>query len=109
MLRSFDFVTTAALFKLLEVGTLQEQKLPALEPWTSLWHRWVSASFLRAYLDVTSKAGLLPSSPDELRILLKVHLLEKAIYEVGYELQHRPEWLKIPIRAILNLLEEMPV
>ena len=108
MLRSFDFVATAALLKQLEVGSLQEQKLPALEPWIHLWHRWVSASFLRAYLEVVSQAGLLPSSADELRILLNVHLLEKAIYEVGYELQHRPEWIKIPIRAILNLLQEMP-
>jgi len=105
MLRSFDYVTTAALFKLLEVGTLQEQKLPGLEPWTALWHRWVGAAFLRAYLQTTSKAGLLPSSTDELRILLNAHLLEKAIYETGYELEHRPDWIKIPIHSILNLIE----
>jgi maltose alpha-D-glucosyltransferase/alpha-amylase len=105
MLRSFDYVTTAALFKQLEVGTLQEQKLPSLEPWTALWHRWVSAAFLRAYLEATSQAGLLPSSSDELRILLHAHLLEKAIYETGYELEHRPDWIKIPIHSILGLIE----
>ena len=109
MLRSFDFAATGALLKQLEVGTLQEQKLPAVEPWTSLWHRWISASFLRAYLEVVSQTGLLPSSPEELHILLNVHLLEKAIYEVGYELQHRPDWLKIPIRAILRLLEQAEI
>ena len=105
MLRSFDYVTTAALFKQLELGTLQEQKLPGLQPWTDLWHRWVSAAFLRAYLDSISQAGLLPSSNDELRILLHAHLLEKAIYETSYELEHRPDWLKIPIHSILNLIE----
>jgi hypothetical protein len=42
---------------------------------------------------------------EELRILCDLHLLEKAIYELGYELEHRPDWVRLPLRGILQLLE----
>ncbi len=105
MIRSFDYITYSALFKQLELGTLQEEDLPLLEPWTGVWYRWVSAIFLGAYLKVLNQSDLLPHSPEQLTILLNAHLLEKAIYELGYELNNRPAWVKIPIRGILSLLE----
>jgi maltose alpha-D-glucosyltransferase/alpha-amylase len=48
---------------------------------------------------------LVPSSKLELSVLLNAFLLEKAIYEVGYELNNRPKWVKIPLQGILQLLE----
>jgi maltose alpha-D-glucosyltransferase/alpha-amylase len=36
--------------------------------------------------------------------LLDAHLLEKAVYEVGYELNNRPDWVTVPLRGVLNLL-----
>ncbi|HEV2394279.1 MAG TPA: maltose alpha-D-glucosyltransferase [Verrucomicrobiae bacterium] len=105
MIRSFHYVTYAALFKQLQLGALQEQELPSIEPWNSFWYRWVSAVYLKAYLAVLQGAELLPESKDQLTILLEAHLLEKAVYEVGYELSHRPDWVKIPLRGILQLLE----
>ncbi len=108
MLRSFDYIAYSALFKQLELGTLQEEGLSALEPWTGFWHRWVSAVFLQAYLKLLGPSELLPHSPEQLSVLLNAHLLEKAIYEIGYELNNRPEWVKIPIRGILGLLERNP-
>jgi maltose alpha-D-glucosyltransferase/alpha-amylase len=108
MLRSFDYITDMALFKQLELGNLQEQDLPLLEPWTGFWSRWVSAVFLRAYLEVLKTSDLLPHDPNELVILLDAHLLEKAVHELGYELKNRPAWLKMPLRGILQLIGENP-
>jgi len=48
---------------------------------------------------------LLPDDPEQLRILLDVYLLEKAIYEIGYELNNRPDWLKVTLQGILQLLK----
>jgi maltose alpha-D-glucosyltransferase/alpha-amylase len=105
MVRSFEYATYAALFKQLDLGTLHEERLPQLEPWTGFWYRWVSSVYLNAYLDVVGKTDLLPRSNDELKVLFDVHLLEKAVYEIGYELKNRPAWLKIPLRAIVKLIE----
>jgi len=47
---------------------------------------------------------LLPPTKEQLAILLDSHLLEKALYELGYEFHHRPDWLRIPLGGILRLL-----
>jgi maltose alpha-D-glucosyltransferase/alpha-amylase len=105
MIRSFDYAIYSALFNQLELGALQEQHLPLLEPWTGFWYRWVSATFLKAYLRVTRGTGLLPEAREDLEILLDAHLMEKAIYEVAYELNNRPAWIKIPLLGIVQTLE----
>jgi maltose alpha-D-glucosyltransferase/alpha-amylase len=105
MVRSFEYATYAALFKQLDLGTLHEERLPQLEPWTGFWYRWISSVYLNAYLEVVEKTDLLPRSKEELKVLLDVHLLEKAVYEIGYELKNRPAWLKIPLRAITKIVE----
>jgi maltose alpha-D-glucosyltransferase/alpha-amylase len=105
MIRSFDYVTYAALFRQLELGNLPPEQLAQVEPWTRLWYRWVSAAFLRAYLETVRETALLPKSKGELVILFEAHLFDKAIYEVGYELNNRPAWVKIPLQGIIQLLE----
>ena len=67
---------------------------------------WSSASFLKAYLKAVSESHLLPQDPGDLDVLLRTHLLEKAIYEIGYELNNRPDWIKIPLQGVIRLLEE---
>ena len=51
---------------------------------------------------------MLPQTDDELRRMLHAQLLEKAVYEIGYELDHRPDWLTVPVRGVLDLLDEGP-
>ena len=105
MLRSFDYATYAALFRQVERGNLHQEQFAAIEPWTRFWYQWVSAVYLKAYLQVLSRGDLLPSEPESLSTMLNVFLLEKVIYEVGYELNHRPDWVKIPLQGILQFLE----
>jgi maltokinase len=61
--------------------------------------------FLDAYTRVVQPTGLLPS-PEVTERLLRLFELEKAVYELAYELAHRPEWVPIPVAGILRLLEE---
>jgi maltose alpha-D-glucosyltransferase/alpha-amylase len=106
MIRSFDYAAHAALLVQVERGTLRQEQLPELESSTAFWHHWVSAVYLRGYLDVVRSAELLPTGRQELAVLLDALLLEKAVYEVTYEANNRPGWLKIPLQGILRLLSQ---
>ena len=103
MLRSFDYIAAMALLKQIELGTLQEQDLPALEPWAGFWSGWVSDIYLKAYLNVLGTTDLLPRPKEHIQLLLEAHWIEKATQEIGYELENRPHLLNIPLRAILRM------
>jgi maltose alpha-D-glucosyltransferase/alpha-amylase len=103
MLRSFDYATQAALTTGLETGRVRSEDAGSLIPWGQFWADWVSAAFVRAYLDTLDGSQLLPE-PAEQSLLLNIFLLEKAVYELGYELDNRPTWAHIPMRGILRLL-----
>jgi maltose alpha-D-glucosyltransferase/alpha-amylase len=64
----------------------------------------VSAAFLTAYLETADASNFFPEDPVQLQALLDIYLLEKAVYEVGYELNNRPDWVKVPLQGILQLL-----
>ncbi|MEA2693149.1 MAG: maltose alpha-D-glucosyltransferase / alpha-amylase, partial [Acidobacteriota bacterium] len=106
MLRSFHYAACAAFFDEAGRGMVQGAALAALEGWLGLWERSVSAAFLRSYLE-RSRAGeavYLPPARQELALLLDVFLLEKAVYELGYELNNRPGWVGIPLQGIRQIL-----
>ena len=102
MLRSFHYASYGALFG--QVPGVHPEDFPALEPWARFWYTWVSVAFLKAYLAVAKDEPFLPKDPIELQILLDAYLLAKAVYELGYELNNRPDWLKVPIQGLLQLL-----
>ncbi len=105
MLRSFHYAAHTALERQVALHSKPEDVLlPILERWSQFWYIWVSVEFLKAYLNVISLPGLLPENPDHLRTLLDAFLIDKAIYEIGYELNNRPEWIKVPVQGILQLL-----
>jgi len=102
MLRSFHYVSYAALFG--QVPGIRPEDFPALEPWARSWSIWVCLAFLKAYLAVAKEEPFLPKDPTELQVLLDAYLLEKAVYELGYELNNRPDWVKVPLQGLLQLL-----
>ena len=105
MLRSFNY---AALTKL-RSGRLRAEHAVQLKPWARYWEFWVSVSFLNGYLGATGQTALLPKSRDETKLLMNVQLLEKAIYELSYELDNRPDWVAVPIEGILELIKSNAV
>lgn len=107
MLRSFHYVAYTALFDQVNSGALNAhpEGVAALEPWMQQWYTWVSSAFLGAYLDSAGRGSFIPRNRADLQILLNVFLLEKAVYELSYELNNRPDWVRVPLRGILQLLE----
>jgi maltose alpha-D-glucosyltransferase/alpha-amylase len=103
MLRSFHYATYAALLG--QGVNVRPEDYPTLEPWAQFWYEWVGATFLRAYLEVARQGHFLPQEPEHLQILLDASLLEKALYELTYELNSRPDWVQVPLLGILQLLE----
>ncbi|HUF79408.1 MAG TPA: maltose alpha-D-glucosyltransferase [Thermoanaerobaculia bacterium] len=104
MLRSFDYAVDAALRELADRGVAAPEQQESLASWGRFWYLESAAAFLRAYLETVRGAGIVPEDPEHLRLLLDVYLLEKAVYELGYELDNRPEWAGIPLRGILELI-----
>jgi maltose alpha-D-glucosyltransferase/alpha-amylase len=103
MLRSFHYASYAALYG--QVSGIRPEDFVPLEPWARFWYAWVGAAFLKTYLDVAKDAPFLPRDRAELHILLEAYLLEKAVYELSYELNNRPDWVKVPLQGILQLME----
>ncbi|HXH39680.1 MAG TPA: maltose alpha-D-glucosyltransferase [Thermoanaerobaculia bacterium] len=104
MLRSFHYAPYAVLFGQSQHSVIRAEDTAAVESSATFWYRWVSGAFLRAYLAESSNAAHLPQTIEEMQVLLGVHLLEKAFYEIAYEMNNRPDWSRIPIRGVLELL-----
>jgi len=97
MVRSFGYAVQTAL----NAATVNRpEDVERLAPWARFWETWVSAVFLRAYLATTREAGILPSSDEDLDVLLQAFVIDKALYELGYELNNRPDWVHIPLTGL---------
>jgi maltose alpha-D-glucosyltransferase/alpha-amylase len=104
MIRSFHYAADVTLRQLAESSNLHEEQFHALQPWARFWERRVSADFLRAYLDATTKSGLLPEGKQCLVALLEAFLLDQAVIEMGRELQARSEVIRVPLEGILHIV-----
>ncbi|HVW00413.1 MAG TPA: putative maltokinase [Planctomycetaceae bacterium] len=105
MLRSYDYAAYAGLFAEADGDAgLTERLLP----WAQCWSQWVSAAFLKSYLHQSAGAGFVPEDPLAMLALLRVLLLDKAYYELLYELNNRPSWVPIPLQSLLSLVETAP-
>ncbi|MEY2479763.1 MAG: maltose alpha-D-glucosyltransferase / alpha-amylase [Verrucomicrobiota bacterium] len=100
MMRSFQYAAYSALWQ----PSMRGEDIPFLEHWADLWYRHMSSMFLQSYLATTAGAAFIAGA-DDLPILLEAYLLDKAVYEIGYELNHRPDWVVIPIRGIKHILK----
>jgi maltose alpha-D-glucosyltransferase/alpha-amylase len=103
MLRSFHYAPYAVVFGTAPGSYVRTEDRTRLETGARFWHQWVSASFLRAYLAESAKGKHLPTSPEAMETLLNAYLIEKALYEVIYELNNRPDWVRIPLHGLMDL------
>jgi predicted trehalose synthase len=78
--------------------------MPRLSEWGRFWVSCVSATFLKSYLATAGTASFVPQAAEDLDLQLTTMLLEKALYELRYELNTRPDWVRIPLRGILDLM-----
>ncbi|HXM42178.1 MAG TPA: maltose alpha-D-glucosyltransferase, partial [Bryobacteraceae bacterium] len=100
MLRSLGYAAYAGL---IGYTARRPEDWESLEPWARLWERSTAAEFLRAYRSTAQGAAFLPSADGNFQKLLAIHLLDKALNELSYELNNRPPWVRIPLMGILSL------
>ena len=100
MLRSFDYVVHAAL------AARPQAERPWLRPALEAWRELAGRAFLSGYMMAVGKGPerLLPRSPEAVRRACAAFELEKACYELRYELNNRPDWISIPLAGISRLL-----
>jgi trehalose synthase-fused probable maltokinase len=105
MLRSFHYAAHAPLLASTGSVNVNDGNREKLNGWAEVWSKWVSERFLDEYMKTARGAEFLPPSREEIMALLQLHVLEKAVYELGYELNNRPDWVAIPLEGISKSLE----
>jgi len=104
MLRSFSYASQAALRAQQAAPEHTAETREAAQAWAHFWVDSVSAAFLKSYLSTAGAASWVPQAQEDLELQLTTMLLEKALYELRYELNLRPDWVRIPLRGILDLV-----
>ena len=103
MMRSFQYAAYSALWQ----PAMRKEDVPFLERWADLWYRHMGSVFLQSYLKTTGSSVFIPQNSEDLQIMLEAYLLDKAVYEIGYELNNRPGWVLIPVRGIKHILKSV--
>jgi maltose alpha-D-glucosyltransferase/alpha-amylase len=103
MMRSFGYAAYAALFAF---TVHAPDDYTPLEPWAEAWEHWASDAFLREYMSTVGDAPVVARDADARRQLLAAFMLDKALYELSYELNNRPDWVAIPLLGIRKLLTD---
>ena len=104
MLRSFHYAAHAPLLASTGSVNVDDSNREKLNGWAEVWAKWVSERYLEEYLKTARGAEFLPPSREQIMALLELHVLEKAVYELGYELNNRPGWVAIPLEGISKTL-----
>jgi trehalose synthase-fused probable maltokinase len=102
MLRSFHYAAHSGLER---IDPLDRHEF---EPWAELWSTAACRIFKETWRETCAGAPFLPPTPEEIESLLNAFVLEKAVYEVIYELNHRPLWVAIPLRGVLSIVRPNP-
>ena len=101
MLRSFDYALWSTARRQIELGADPERTMAGIEGWRAS----TQGAFLDAYRETMDGSTLHPSDPEFEQALLDLFLIQKAAYEVGYEMAMRPDWIDIPLRGLLALAD----
>ncbi|MBI5265395.1 MAG: maltose alpha-D-glucosyltransferase [Bradyrhizobium sp.] len=103
LIRSIDYSVTAALDRAIKVAPDEHGRLATA---LAEWRERSTAAFLNSYRETMTNKRLWPVDAHSANGLLDFFLLEKALYEVEYELAHRPDWLRVPLTGVLRTLYE---
>jgi maltose alpha-D-glucosyltransferase / alpha-amylase len=104
MLRSFEYAAFAPLLMTSDAGGVEACRSAELWLAAEQWRRAAEERFLSEYFAACGGASFLPVQKEQRSALLKIYLLAKAVYELGYELNNRPSWVGLPVEGLLRLL-----
>ncbi|MDP9172863.1 MAG: maltose alpha-D-glucosyltransferase [Planctomycetota bacterium] len=108
MVRSFDYAAWTALRRHWQLTAPDSARQARDRKGAALWAAWLSREFVRSYIVRLRevRADLVWPNLADTEVVLRCWVLEKALYEVGYELNSRPDWVDIPLRAIVGILKD---
>ncbi|WP_158827992.1 maltose alpha-D-glucosyltransferase [Mucilaginibacter lacusdianchii] len=101
MIRSFHYAAYGSLFL---DNQIREEDIEKLIPHVEQWYHYMSGFLMKSYLETVKDASFVPKQVEDLEILLQTFLLQKAVYELNYELNNRPDWVVVPIRGIKSIV-----
>ena len=101
MLRSYAYAAATASRTEARPGSRRTAEI------ARLWQNLVSTTFHAAYEEGTRGTPVFIEDERTRHLLLNLHLLRKALYEIGYEASHRPDWIDIPVRGVLDIIGEV--
>ncbi len=104
MLRSFHYARSQGLLARTGDGAASTGLKAACRAAADVWYLWTAAAFLRAYRETAGAAAFLPKSSADCDRLLTALAIEKACYELSYELNNRPDWVETPLDGLLALI-----
>ncbi len=104
MLRSFHYAAFSSVFATAAGGGAHSEDARQRLKVAQVWYLCMAAHFTREYLNEAGRASFIPATEEQLATLLRLHLLEKAVYELNYELNNRPDWVRIPLAGVASLL-----
>lgn len=112
MIRSFHYAAYSPLFGAEASrgrfpGRVREADRDLLMGWARFWSSWVTARFVQSYFARLEPRNLLPENPAVCRDLLELYVLHKAVNELGFEMEHRPEWVPVPVTGLIDLLQRL--
>ncbi len=100
MVRSFHYASRAAA----NYASTHGMQSPHTDHWLSAWYYWTSVAFLAGYRQTAAGASFVPQDAGQFERVFEACLLEKAVYELRYELNNRPDWVYLPLAALVDLL-----
>lgn len=104
MIRSYHYAISAKMFNDPETAKFDPVRVQTA---ADRWYKLIQQTYMEKYLDTFGKPHPLFKNNNEINFLMLIYLLEKAVYELGYEISYRPDWVKIPLKGIVNVIREI--
>ncbi|QRQ99553.1 maltose alpha-D-glucosyltransferase [Dyadobacter sandarakinus] len=102
MIRSFHYAAYGSLYLDNQIRT---EDIDKLLPFVEQWYHYMSGLFMKSYLETVGDSPIIPQKKEDLEVLVQTFLLQKAIYELNYEVNNRPTWVGVPIRGIKAIMK----
>ncbi|MCU7495221.1 MAG: maltose alpha-D-glucosyltransferase [Ignavibacteria bacterium] len=103
MVRSLHYAVYSVFF---QRSKIRPEEVSLMQPWIEPWYYYITGAFLSSYLETIKGYDIVPEKKDELSILLNLFLIDKSVYEIGYELNNRPDWVIIPMQGIQLIMKD---
>ena len=102
MIRSLQYAAYGSLFL---DNQIRSEDINTLLPYADQWYHYMSGFFMDGYLKTIRKTDVITKDKEDNELLLETFLLQRAIYELDYEINNRPDWTTIPLRGIKAILK----